>query len=154
MTLKKNDRAHSKAQGSFEYIIMLAAVLLVVGIAIILMRYGVLTPGNQTLQAGLLRLQQELLANPETGLSFAGCDDGMCDGAVIGFGQAVAPGQTVVTIFSVPSRFSMGYSLSSVSGSGKITCYNGQGRYATTQYHISSARERSTRSPGLEFDNG
>jgi hypothetical protein len=98
---------HRRAQGAFEYVLLLAGILLIVVVVISVLRVSVIPAANQTLASGLQQWQQVLAISPTLGygFSFSGCSGELCDGATVTFGQAIVPEQTVVTVYSPPWVF-------------------------------------------------
>jgi hypothetical protein len=96
-----------RAQGAFEYILLLVGILLVVVVVVGMLRFGVLPGVNSSLQAGMQQFLQAVQFGQTTvtGFSYSGCSGSQCNGASINFGQSLVPGQTVVTIYSSPWVF-------------------------------------------------
>jgi hypothetical protein len=63
-----------RAQGAFEYILLLAGILLIVVVVIMVLRVSVIPAANQTLQGGLQQWQQLVLLAPSASLSLSGND--------------------------------------------------------------------------------
>jgi hypothetical protein len=75
-----------RAQGAFEYILLLAGILLIVVVVIMVLRVSVIPAANQTLQGGLQQWQQLVLLAPSVSLSLSGNDS-----LGVAFSDAVDP---------------------------------------------------------------
>jgi hypothetical protein len=85
-----------RAQGAFEYILLLAGILLIVVVVITVLRVSVIPAANQTLQAGLQQWQQAVTSSVA---AFDGCSFNLCDGVTIDLGKP-ANGEVVVSVSS------------------------------------------------------
>jgi hypothetical protein len=94
--------AKRRGQGAFEYILLLAGILLIVVVVIMVLRVSVIPAANQTLQAGLQQWQTLVNFCQDESTATLGIDGAT---ATIALCQAAVPEQTVVTISSAPITF-------------------------------------------------
>lgn len=66
--------ARKRAQGAFEYVLLIAGTLLVVVTVVVLLRAGVLSLANQSLQAGLNPFQRLVAISPPS-INFSSWND-------------------------------------------------------------------------------
>jgi hypothetical protein len=91
-----------RAQGAFEYILLLAGILLIVVVVITVLRVSVIPAANQTLQGGLQQWQAMVNFCQDESTATLGIDGAT---ATIALCQAADPEQTQITISSTPITF-------------------------------------------------
>jgi hypothetical protein len=95
-------QASKRGQGAFEYILLLAGILLIVVVVITVLRVSVIPAANQTLQGALQQFQTLVSFCQDASTVTLGIDGST---ATISLCQPVAPEQTTVTISSAPVTF-------------------------------------------------